>query len=163
MKTLLVKSAFTLVLVNFFYMVSAQSNEELRDKIININKEMAKAMMEGNTQATLNFYAQDAISLPNHGKMIKGVEAIKKSNEDMMSSGMKVNSVEFNTLMVNSYGNVISEIGTYKMNATMPGKDAPMEDIGKYLTLWEKQPDGSLKIKVEAWNTDTNPMEPNKE
>jgi ketosteroid isomerase-like protein len=35
-----------------------------------------------------------------------------------------------------------------------------MEDTGKYLTLWEKQADGSLKIKVETWNTDKNPMMP---
>jgi hypothetical protein len=25
------------------------------------------------------------------------------------------------------------------------------------MTIWEKQNDGSLKIKVETWNTDTNP------
>ena len=121
---------------------------------------MAKAMMEGNSQATLGFYTNDAVSLPNYGEMVKGIDAIKKSNDEMMSSGMKVNSMEFNTVMVNTYGNVVSEIGTYKMNATMPGMANPMEDTGKYLTLWEKQPDGSLKIKVETWNTDKNPMMP---
>jgi hypothetical protein len=30
-------------------------------------------------------------------------------------------------------------------------------DQGKYITIWEEQPDGSMKIKVETWNTDTNP------
>jgi ketosteroid isomerase-like protein len=33
-----------------------------------------------------------------------------------------------------------------------------MEDHGKYLTVWEKQKDGSLKVKVETWNSDVDPM-----
>jgi len=39
----------------------------------------------------------------------------------------------------------------------MPDQPAPMEDHGKYLTIWEKQKDGSLKVKVETWNSDVNP------
>jgi len=161
MKTLFVKSGFALLMMTFFVMsATSQTNDELREKIVKINQQMAKAMMEGNSQATLGFYTKDAVSLPNYGEMVKGIDAIKKSNDEMVSSGMKVNSMEFNTVMVNTYGNVVSEIGTYKMNATMPGMASPMEDTGKYLTLWEKQPDGSLKIKVETWNTDKNPMMP---
>ncbi len=161
MKKVFVRSGFAMILVTLFVVsAAAQSNDELREKIVKINKQMAKAMMEGNAQAALGFYTKDAISLPNYGEMAKGIDAIKKSNDEMVSSGMKVNSMEFNTVMVSTYGNMVSEIGTYKMNATMPGMAAPMEDAGKYLTLWEKQPDGSLKIKVETWNTDKNPMMP---
>jgi ketosteroid isomerase-like protein len=32
-----------------------------------------------------------------------------------------------------------------------------MDDHGKYLTIWEKQKDGSLKIKIETWNSDVDP------
>ena len=161
MKTLFVRSGFALLMMTLFVASAAsQTNDELREKIVKINQEMAKAMMEGNSQATLGFYTKDAVTMPNYGEMVKGIDAIKKSNDEMASSGMKVNSMEFNTVMINTYGNVVSEIGTYKMNATMPGMATPMEDNGKYLTLWEKQPDGSLKIKVETWNTDKNPMMP---
>jgi ketosteroid isomerase-like protein len=159
MKTLVIRSGFALLMVTVFSISAvSQTNDEIRDKIVKINQQMAKAMMEGNSQAALGFYTKDAISLPNYGEMVKGIDAIKKSNDEMLSSGMKVNSMEFNTVMVNTYGNVVSEIGTYKMNATMPGMANPIDDTGKYLTLWEKQPDGSLKIKVETWNTDKNPM-----
>jgi ketosteroid isomerase-like protein len=40
----------------------------------------------------------------------------------------------------------------------IPGMPNDFEDQGKYLTIWEKQSDGSLKIKVEMWNTDVNNM-----
>jgi ketosteroid isomerase-like protein len=43
----------------------------------------------------------------------------------------------------------------------MPGNDKPMNDAGKYVTIWEKQKDGSLKIKIETWNTDSNPWATN--
>jgi len=41
---------------------------------------------------------------------------------------------------------------------SMPGMDKPMDDQGKYLTIWEKQKDGSMKVKVETWNSDADPM-----
>jgi ketosteroid isomerase-like protein len=161
MKTLFIRSGLALMMVTILSISAAsQTNDELREKIVKINQQMAKAMVEGNGQATLGFYTKDAITLPNYAEMVKGIDAIKKSNDEMMSSGMKINSMEFNTVIVNTYGNIVSEIGTYKMNATMPGMASPMEDAGKYLTLWEKQPDGSLKIKVETWNTDKSPMMP---
>jgi ketosteroid isomerase-like protein len=56
---------------------------------------------------------------------------------------------------------MIIEVGAYKMNFTMTGMEGPMYDNGKYLTIWEKQKDGSLKIKYETWNTDMNPVEHN--
>ena len=40
----------------------------------------------------------------------------------------------------------------------MPNMDKPMDDHGKYVTIWEKQKDWSLKIKVETWNSDVDPI-----
>jgi len=33
----------------------------------------------------------------------------------------------------------------------------PVSDNGKYLTIWQQQPDGSLKMKIDIWNTDLYP------
>jgi ketosteroid isomerase-like protein len=76
----------------------------------------------------------------------------------MKKSGMKFNSFEPTTLKVLVNGNWITEIGTYKISMSIPGMDKPMDDQGKYLTVWERQKDGALKIKIETWNTDVNPM-----
>jgi ketosteroid isomerase-like protein len=137
----------------------SQSNDELKAKIEKLNKEMAKNMIQGNNEANLSFYTPDAISLPSYETMHEGVEAIKKSNAEMMSSGMKVKSFETKTLKVITYDKIVTEIGTYKISISMPNTEAPMDDNGKYLTIWEKQKDGSLKIKIEMWNTDNNPWE----
>ena len=36
-----------------------------------------------------------------------------------------------------------------------------MQDHGKYLNIWQKESDGTLKIKVNSWNSDINPMSMN--
>jgi len=136
----------------------SQSVADYKAKIEKINKEMAQNMLEGNTEKNLSLYSADAISMPSYEPMHEGIAAIRKSNEEMMKSGMKITSFEPVTVKVLVNGNMITEIGTYKMSMTMPGMDKPMEDHGKYLSIWEKQQDGSLKVKIETWNTDINPM-----
>ena len=135
----------------------SQSDSELKTKIEKINKEIAKAMVEGKSDVSLSYYVADAISLPNYGKLADGIEAIKKSNQAMMESGMKVTAFETTILKLIKNENLITEIGTYKFTFTMTGMETPMDDFGKYITIWEKQKDGSLKIKVEMWNTDNYP------
>jgi ketosteroid isomerase-like protein len=76
-----------------------------------------------------------------------------------MSSGMKMTNVEFTTKQVQTCGDMIIEIGNYNISMEMPMMGQPIDDKGKYVTIWEKQSDGSLKIKIETWNTDINPME----
>jgi len=138
---------------------SQQSAKDYQLKIENLNKEMAKYMLEGNLEKSLSLYTADAISMPSNEPMREGIAAIRKSAEDMAKMDMKVTMFEPTTLKVIPDGKLITEIGTYKIKLTMPGVDQPVEDHGKYLTLWEKQTDGSLKVKVEIWNSDVNPME----
>jgi len=149
-----------LVLLTLICTVPAftQSNDELKSKISKINQEMAKAMIEGNYEKNLSLYAEDAISMPNNSKMLEGKAAIKKSNEEMIAMGIKIKSFSTTILHVNTCANMVMEIGNFKIGLSVPGVPNDMEEAGKYLTVWEQQADGSLKIKLETWNSDTNPM-----
>jgi hypothetical protein len=40
------------------------------------------------------------------------------------------------------------------MHAIDDAKGPPMQDYGKYTSIWRKQPDGSWKIIVDMFNTD---------
>jgi ketosteroid isomerase-like protein len=159
MKIISLKTALLLIVIHITSsIVFAQTNEEYKTKIEKINKEMTKYMLEGNTEKNLSLYTSDAISMPSYEPMHEGIAAIRKASEAMMKSGMKITSFEPTTLKVMTNGSLITEIGTYKISMSMTGMDKPMDDHGKYLTIWEKQKDGSLKIKLETWNTDVNPM-----
>ncbi|HAH25543.1 MAG TPA: hypothetical protein DCL77_17595, partial [Prolixibacteraceae bacterium] len=138
--------------------VFSQSSGDYKAQIDKLNKDMAENMIQGNTEKNLSMYTEDAISMPSYEPMHEGLDAIRKASEDMVKSGWKCNSFEPTTLKIIPNGKMITEIGTYKISMTMPNMDKPMDDQGKYLTIWEKQPDGSLKVKIETWNSDKDPM-----
>ncbi|MHC1775139.1 MAG: DUF4440 domain-containing protein [Lentimicrobium sp.] len=160
MKNILSKTALwcTVFLISALSVV-AQSDAELKTKIEKLNAEMAKAMVSGDMDMNLSFYAADVVSLPNYDKILSGIDALKKSNEEMKKAGWSVTSFKANTISVTSSGNSVTEIGTFEISFAIKGSDQPMKDVGKYLTIWEKQKDGSLKIKTEIWNTDKYPCE----
>lgn len=157
MKRSFLKAVVLFVAVVFSSSIVAQNTDELKAKIEKINKEMQAAMLNGNSEASLAYYAEDAISLPSYSKMAQGIEAIKKTNEQMLTSGMKITKFETNTQMINTCENNILEVGTYNMSFTYEGNSGEISDAGKYITIWQQQPDGSLKITVEMWNSDTFP------
>lgn len=159
MKKLSIQS-FCMMFIVFFTVHAgiAQTAAEYKAKIEKINKEMTQYMLEGNSEKSMSLYTADAISMPSYEPMHEGIAAIRKANEEMMKSGMKITSFEPVTLKVLVNGNMITEIGTYKISMSIPGMENPMQDHGKYLTIWEKQKDGSLKVKIETWNTDVDPM-----
>lgn len=159
MKNVNPKSAFLILFVMFTAGTAfSQTSAEYKTKIEAMNKEMVKYMIAGNSEKMLAMYTDDAVSLPSYEPMHDGLPAIKKASEDMAKSGVKFTSFEPTVVKVLVNGNMITEIGTYKVTMTMPGMDQPMNDHGKYLTVWEKQKDGSLKVKIETWNSDVNPM-----
>ena len=136
----------------------SQSASEYKTKIEALNKDMCKNMIAGNNEKNLALYTDDAISLPSYEALHDGITAIRKASEDMAKTGWKATAFEMTTLKVIPNGNLITEVGTYKMTGSMPNMGKPMDDHGKYLTIWEKQKDGALKIKIETWNSDVDPM-----
>ena len=136
----------------------AAENGDLKQKIQELNDKMAKAVVDGKPTESLNLYAEDAISLPNYSPILKGKEAIKKHHQEMETSGIKFHSFDLTTMMIKEAGDLIHEIGTYTLSMSIPGAPERIQDKGKYLTIWKKESDGSLKIVTETWNTDSYPM-----
>lgn len=149
---------FSIVLMLCFsFNLYSQSEAELRQKIEAINKEMTKSVISGDFMAGIKYYAEDAISMPNNTPMMEGIAAIRQSNESMAQMGIKFKSFDTQIRQIKTCGNQVIEVGTYKMTMSIPGMPNDYEDHGKYMTIWEKQKDGSLKIKYEMWNTDVSP------
>ena len=123
-----------------------------------MNNEMAEMMISGDQETIWGYYSKDVISLPSYQPMIKGLDACIKSSEEMMASGMEIAAFKSTNTDLLVSGDFIVDIGTYEITMNIPEMgDMPYTDNGKYLTIWEKQDDGSLKVVAETWNTDKNP------
>jgi ketosteroid isomerase-like protein len=141
----------------------AQMDNDMKAKVDKINSAYTTAMLRGNDDQLLMLYAKDAICMPSYSPMLVGIDAIKKASMEDKKSGWKTTAFELKSTKLLTAGNLVTDIGTYKMSMKMEGSDKMMDDHGKYLTILEKQSDGSLKIKVDTWNSDVNPWSKMKE
>lgn len=149
------KFAFSFLIL-FAGLTFSQTNEELAKKIEQLNKIYSKAMINNDTKTMMSLYINDVLSLPSYQPMIRGLETLRNLSEQIENSEWKTTSFDMKTTDLIPAGDYIIEVGNYKMK--MSGPEVPeWNDEGKYITVWQKQEDGSLKIRVEMWNTDLNP------
>jgi len=136
--------------------IFAQDVDKVKAKIEEMNKVYTKAMIDNDVEKMLSMYTEDIISMPSYQPTIKGIAKVKELSEMQAKSGWKTTEFILFITDIIVQGNLAIEIGNYNMK--MSGPDVPeWADYGKYITIWEEQKDGSMKIKVETWNTDTNP------
>jgi ketosteroid isomerase-like protein len=153
------KKLIVLVLIPFIFIKAQLTLDEVKTKISEMQKEQIELMLAGNTDEGLKFYCKEAYSLPSYEPMLHGMDEFKKSAEEWKKTGMKFTDFKLNTVDVLMGGNLAVEIGTYSMTMEMPGMPMPIDDKGKYVTVYGIHEDGSLKIKIETWNSDINPWE----
>ncbi|MEP0860309.1 MAG: DUF4440 domain-containing protein [Ignavibacterium sp.] len=134
----------------------AQNQNELSSQIEKLNKIYAQSMIDNDTKTMMSLYTDDVVSLPSYQPMIRGIETLKSLSEQVENSEWKTTSFDMKTTDLIPAGNFVIEIGNYKMKMAGPGVP-DWSDEGKYITVWQKQDDGGLKIKIEMWNTDLNP------
>ena len=150
-----------LSVITFLFISSgifAQDVQKVKSKIEENNKIYTKAMIDNDMDKMLSMYTDDIISMPSYQPTVKGIAKVRELSEVQAKSGWKTTHFVLSITDIIVQGNLAIEIGNYDMK--MSGPDVPeWADHGKYLTIWEEQKDGSMKIKVETWNTDTNPWQ----
>ena len=107
----------------------------------------ADAFNRADWDAVAGMYTSDAVVLPPNMDLARG-PAIRATFAGF--EPMKPNMTITTDSVVQSC-DVAYEYGTYDMRLT--GPDGPMNDRGKYVTIWRKQPDGTWKISLDMFNT----------
>jgi len=140
----------------FSSILLAQDIAKVKAKIEEMNKVYTQAILDNDLEKMFSMYTDDIISMPSYQPTVRGIEKIKQLSEEQVKSGWKTTHFVLAITDVIVEGNIAIEIGNYDMK--MNGPNMPeWSDKGKYITIWEMQKDGSAKIKVETWNTDSNP------
>jgi ketosteroid isomerase-like protein len=137
--------------------ISAQDISILKEKVEAASKKFVNAMLNDDYETMNSMYTKDIISMPSYQPMIRGIEAIIELSEMQKQYGWSTQYFNLSMTDIIPAGNLVIEIGNYDISMSMPGNAGEWNDYGKYITIWELQNDGNLKIKIETWNTDTNP------
>lgn len=148
-------SASLCILLSSCASMNAQTADALRVEVDTLGNQAEAAFLAGDVDAMLEFYTDDILSMPDGYPMLQGKDNLRIQTEAIMRAGLTFEYLESTTTEVKSDGRYVYEIGTFRQSVTMPGATEPTPSTGKYVTIWQRQPGGDLKIAVEIYNSDT--------
>jgi ketosteroid isomerase-like protein len=152
------KMAFLLVVVLSLIpaqtVVSQKQQPKLKDQLQELLTSMDRAMVDGNTEAVLAFYADDAVVLPNNAPKIVGKASIRKNMEDTRKTGVTFGSFAGTVEQAWECGDMVYCVASYALSANLPQVARPVGDKGKSLVIFRRTADGKLQIVYDMWNTD---------
>ncbi|MEN6578510.1 MAG: DUF4440 domain-containing protein [Phycisphaerales bacterium] len=147
----------TLLLQSTCILIGREAKEDLKAIAEDTGNKAEQCFLSGNVDAMLQYYCDDVISMPNFHPMVRGKADLKRKTEAILASGLKFESLESTTVEVQGSGDLVYEVGTFRQAILIPGTEEPLEQNGKYITIWKRQPNGELRIAVEMYNSDTDP------
>ncbi len=159
MKSALIKCVFLISLILLFAsFINAEDWSKVRKAIEEMNNKMEKAMVSEDVNTISSFYATDIVSLPDYKPALRGIDNVLADYKKDLSDGFKYYSADFKTHDLYGSGDLAVEVGDWMVSFKLPGGKEKMNDQGKYVVVWQKQSNGSWKIKTESWNTDSFPI-----
>ncbi|MEZ2126831.1 MULTISPECIES: SgcJ/EcaC family oxidoreductase [unclassified Sinorhizobium] len=144
----LLTSIFAMLCICLFAFVPAKAGPA-DDQVKAAYSAWDEAFNKGDAKAVAAFYTDDAIFLPATHDVIKGPDGVEKFFGSLF--GMGVTGHKLEVIEVQEDGNLL--VGTAKWSAK--GKDAKGADqpwAGVATHVFEKQADGSLKLKLHTFN-----------
>jgi uncharacterized protein (TIGR02246 family) len=120
-----------------------------------------KAVTAGDTEGYLAAYLDDAVWMPPDSEDIIGKAAARQRLTGVMAD-MQVEFKTESKEQVAMGADWIADRGTYILSATSKKDESSRQDVGSYLTIWQRQSDGSWKIAYDSWHSVRPPAEPAK-
>ena len=127
------------------------TEKELRNIIEPLNEKYINSIMEDDLAKFLSLFTDDATVMNPFQPTMKGKHALTTHWYTNMSRGDATASADVQILDIWSSGNLIYERGSYQITFNQH-KSKIISVHGSYFTVWEKQEDGSYKIKYDIAN-----------
>ena len=121
------------------------------DHIQGVDETYEKAVANRDIDAIVALYTGDGFFLPPNSPIAQGSDAIRAVIQAYFDAG--VVSLDLETTVLDNQGDVVVEVGRYRLGLEPPGAD-PVTDVGKYLQVFKRQADGSFLIAYDCFNSD---------
>lgn len=115
------------------------------------NRQFEQAVAQGSAELCAAVYTEDASVLPPNSPKLTGRRAITQFWQGLLDAGLK--SAKLETVALEVHGDTAFEVGTYQLRIS-PAGAAPMEDRGKFVVIWKREPDGVWRWAVDIFNSD---------
>ena len=122
------------------------------DAIHRLDAEFMKAATARNAAALVAaFYAPDAVLMPPNHPAVEGRANIQAFLQGMIDSGLT--SIKIETTTTASAGDLAYGRGRYTLALSPPG-GTPVQDVGKYVVVYRRQPSGAWRAVSDIFNSD---------
>ena len=140
----------------FILLACAPAKEELDlDQVSKVIEELEnkfiQAALEGDAAAAAALCTEGTFCLPPNSKMIQGRQ---KTEDYWRTTWSQGNVTEFDLTRVSLFGSgdIVCELGNYTLTIELEGQE-PIEENGKYFSVWKHMADGSWKRQLDMWNS----------
>jgi uncharacterized protein (TIGR02246 family) len=99
-----------------------------------------------------SLYHEDGRFLPPNMEPCEGRPAIQAAMQGLLDMGAR--SLDIEPIDVREAGSMTIEYGSYVLGIEPEGAEA-VRDVGKYVVVHEALPDGSTKIVLDIFNSNT--------
>jgi uncharacterized protein (TIGR02246 family) len=123
--------------------------------INNVREAHIAALNAGDVDAWVAAFTNDGVQMPPNAPANLGSESIRVWSQAFLAPFR----TEFTLLVdeVQVAGDWAFERGTYKITLTPKAGGEPIQDIGKYITIYERQPGAAWGMARDIWNSN-NPQ-----
>ena len=131
---------------------TARKGPSVSEAIHTLDAAFTKAVAARDSQVLVSgFYAPDAVLMSPNQPAIIGRENIRVALQGMMDAG--VTSLKLETIEIGSAGDLAWERARYTLSMT-PSGGAPIQDVGKSLVVFRRQPNGTWRAIVDMYSSD---------
>jgi len=102
---------------------------------------------------TVAFYADDAVLLPPNAPIATDRKSIRESWAGLLGPNTSL-SWKWSKIEVAQSGELAYIYGSYRLKMGASTDSGPVNDTGKFLEVWKKQPGGQWKCIVDTYNSD---------
>jgi len=132
---------------------SPSGSQPVDQALLDLDVRWSKAAAAKDLEETIAYYSDDAIVLPPNSASATTKDAIRNVWKDMFASPGLVLTWKASRVELGKSGDMAWVSGTYELIMNDPS-GRPINDRGKYLEIWKKQPDGKWKCGADMWNSD---------
>lgn len=132
--------------------VPAMTPEKFLAEVKTLINTMVKGNQTGDAQLSASAYTDDAVSLPTGANPAVEKYAIVELYNQAINKGERVLTVDAVYEDVRQSGRYVMSIDRSMLTVRVPGLEHLLLLNCADLNIWEVQPDGSLKLKADAWN-----------